>query len=307
MRRHAWIAALAGTLAARVVAAAAAGAIGVPAVIGPPAGELAPLPEQPTAEQIIERNVAARGGADAWRRIQTMVWAGHMESADPNLPRLGFLLEQKRPNKTRFEVASLAQRTLRIFDGAHGWKARPNRDGSLDIRPYTAQELTFARQAPGLDGPLIDHLDKGILVDFAGTESVDGRSAYRLHVRLPAGEQQDLWIDAESFLEIRYDRTSYTANGSPSVVRVAFRDYQTVEGLKVPGTLEIGAGPAGADSGRVPDRMVIERIALNAPLDDKTFDRPGGGRRPRMATVEITPPPMDPRQAFGPSSAPPTR
>src|ERR1700730_13192786 len=37
-----------------------------------------------TAAQIIEKNAAARGGVDAWSKIQTMAWAGHVES--PEIP-----------------------------------------------------------------------------------------------------------------------------------------------------------------------------------------------------------------------------
>jgi len=33
-----------------------------------------------SAEQIAAKNEAARGGVEAWRKIQTMLWRGHMES-----------------------------------------------------------------------------------------------------------------------------------------------------------------------------------------------------------------------------------
>ena len=270
-----------------------------PAAVAGPA-LLPPLTGSPTASEIVARNAAARGGAAAWHRIDTMVWVGHMESADPSVPRLSFVLEQKRPNKTRFELANLAQRSVRVFDGTRGWKVRPNHDGSLDVQPYNAQEVQFARQSPVIDGPLVDFLDKGILVDFVGTESLEGRKAYRLHVRLPAGETQEVWIDAETFLELQYDRISYTPDGKPRVISVAYRNYQSVEGLQVPGMLDIGVG-----SNHVPDRMVIEKIALNPPLDDKAFERPAGARRHRMATVVIPAPARDPRQAFGADSMPP--
>ena len=253
-----------------------------------------------SAEQIVAKNVAARGGLEAWRKIETMVWVGHMESADPNVPKLRFVLEQKRPNKTRFELASLARKTLRVFDGAHGWNVRPDRDGTLEAQPYTPQELQFAREAEGIDGPLIDHQAKGIGVELAGAEPIEGRKAYRLHVRLASGEVHDRWIDAQTFLDLKYDRTSYTATGAPGTVSVFYRDYKTIEGLKFPGILEIGGG-----SGQVADRMVLEDIALNPPLEDRVFARPERAHRRRMATVDIEAPPSDPRQAFGPMTAPP--
>jgi hypothetical protein len=254
-----------------------------------------------TAEQIVEKNVAARGGLDAWRKIDAMVWMGHMESADPNVPRLTFVLEQKRPNKTRFELSEIGQKTLRVFDGTHGWKVKPNRDGSVDAQPYSPQDLQFAREAHGIEGPLIDYKAKGITIESAGVEQIEGRKTYRLHIKGSSGEIHDVWIDAKTFLDVRYDRTSYRANGDPGIVSVVYRNYKSVEGLAIPETLEIGGG-----SNQSSARMVIEKVALNPPLDDKSFTKPNEGRKRRMATVDMQPPPGDPRQAFGPMGPPGT-
>ena len=252
-----------------------------------------------TAEQIVEKNAAARGGLDAWRKIDAMAWVGHMESADPNVPRLTFLFEQKRPNKTHFELSEIRQKTLRVFDGIHGWKVKPNRDGTLDAQPYNPQDLKFAREAYGIDGPLIDHQAKGIAVALAGVEKVEGSKAYRLHLTGKSGDLHDVWIDAKTFLDVKYDRTSYRANGEPGIVSVVYRNSKTVEGLQIPSILEIGG------STELPSaRMVIEKIALNPPLDDKVFAKPKEAHQRRMAVIDAQPPAADPRQAFGPVGSP---
>lgn len=237
-----------------------------------------------TASQIVERNVAARGGLEAWRKIDTMVWVGHMESADPNVPTMTFMLEQKRPNKTHFETDVMGRRTMRVFDGARGWTLRPAAAGGVSAQSFTPQELQYAREAQGIDGPLIDYQAKGSTVVLAGIEPIEGRPAYKLHVALHSGEYHDVRIDTKTFLDVRYDRTSYTSAGKPGTVSVAYRNYQTVNGVSLPGMLEIGV-----DSGKAPDRMVIEKIALNPPLDDKTFGMPVNSRRSRMVTVDMTP------------------
>ena len=61
---------------ASCIAVRALGAVPAPA----PASKSVPAPEL-TAEQIVEKNVAARGGLEPWRKIETMVWVGHMERA----------------------------------------------------------------------------------------------------------------------------------------------------------------------------------------------------------------------------------
>jgi hypothetical protein len=37
-----------------------------------------------TAAEVIERNVAARGGIEAWRKVDTMAWLGHLDRASKN-------------------------------------------------------------------------------------------------------------------------------------------------------------------------------------------------------------------------------
>src|SRR5712664_1455062 len=78
-----------------------------------------------SAAEIVAKNVAARGGLDAWRKVETMVWIGHIESAHAPVPRMQFKLEQKRPNKTRLQLNALGDKSVRAFDGMHGWKLRP--------------------------------------------------------------------------------------------------------------------------------------------------------------------------------------
>jgi outer membrane lipoprotein-sorting protein len=256
-------------------------------------------PPKLTAEQIADKNVAARGGLEAWRNVQSMVWQGHMESADPGVPQLSFTLAQKRPNKERFEISQIGQKSLRVFNGTQGWKVKPSRDGSVDAQPFTPQDLEFARQAPGIDGPLVDYRAKGVAIELAGIEKVEGKNAYRLHVKMPSGEAHDVWIDAKTFLDVKYDRFTYRPSGERAIISVTFRNYRTVEGLQVPGTLEIGGGPSTPMA-----RMVIEKVALNPPLDDKVFTPPNEGHKRRMATVDIDPPAADRRQAFGPGPTP---
>jgi outer membrane lipoprotein-sorting protein len=271
----------------RVLAAAAgiaaACAIAHPAALAAMGGSGAQPPGAMTAEQVVDKNVEVRGGLPAWRKIATIVWVGHLESDRSPVPSLPFRLEEKRPGKSRFEVTEPSQRSMRVFDGMNGWKMRPGQDGRPEVTRFTPQEVKFAREAPGLQGPLIDYRARGSTVELEGTEPVDGSTAYRIGVHLASGERQTVWIDAASFLEIRYDRTAHDAKGPKGSVSVRYRDYKEIEGLALPSVFEIG----GAAGGK-PDRMVIERVALNPEIDDREFQGLGNPRdrfpaEPRMA------------------------
>ena len=226
-------------------------------------------PARLSAEQVVAKNVAARGGLEAWRKVRTMVWSGHIESAHAVVPSMLFMLSQQRPNKMRFEINAMGDRTLRVFDGTQGWKLHPAH-GRPDVQPYTIEEVRFAQSGPGLDGPLIDYADKGRSVSLVGVDDIEKHNAYHLIVRTASGESQHVWVDAKSFLEIRYDRPAGGPAGASRTVSVLYRDYRTTDGLTIPSIIETAAGP-----GTPPDRMVIERVTLNPALSDQTFRVPG--------------------------------
>lgn len=249
---------------------ALSGCVAVLAVAGEPATGAPEL----TAAQIVEKNVAARGGLKAWRKIQTMVWTGHIERSHVSAPSPSFVLQQKRPNKTRFEIRAAGQTAVRLFDGSQGWKLHPARDGGVELQPFTAEELSFARDGQGIDGPLMDHDAKGIAVALEGVDEVEGHKAYRLNVTLPSGASHHVWIDAQSFLDLKYDQKARQASGRPNTVSVYYRNYRTVEGLQIPFTIE-----SGTDRNEARDRLVIDRISLNSPLDDRVFTRPNVPRQ----------------------------
>jgi hypothetical protein len=216
-----------------------------------------------------------------------MAWTGRVESGPGGISKHPFLMVFRRPEATRFEIVGEGQRSVRIFNGAQGWKLRPTTAGPPELKDYTADEISFARDAGGLDGPLIDSKAKGIDVTLAGVDSVDGHRAYHLKVTLPSGQVHDDWIDAQSFLELRYDRSTRNAVGMRGVVSVYLRNYQTFNSLVIPLLIETG-GPDTKDT----DRMIIEKIALNPAVEDAQFTRPNvPGRRHRGALVNTESPP----------------
>jgi hypothetical protein len=65
---------------------------------------------------------------------------------------------------------------------------------------------------------------------------------------------------------------------------VSYRNYRTFEGLQIPTTIETGAGTIKA-----PDKMVIEKISLNPPLDDRVFAKPRVPGQRNAVTVRAEP------------------
>ena len=222
-----------------------------------------------TASAIVERNASARGGADAWQKITSMAAAGRIESKGAPGREIPFTLEQKRPARTRFLITAQSQKSLRVFNGVEGWKVKPDSAGRPDLQPYTPEELRFARDSQVIEGPLMDDTARKGIISVLGVDVFEGRRNYVLGVKLPSGASHRVWVDAETFLESKFERDVQTPSGRVAVSTMVFRDYRRVEGLVMPMAIE-----TGGDATRGGDKLVIERVAINPELDDRLFEKP---------------------------------
>jgi hypothetical protein len=221
-----------------------------------------------TAEQIVEKNVAARGGLSAWHAVNSLTLSGEMDAGGTKNVKLPFVWTMQRPHKSRLEIKFQQQTAVQVFDGKQGWKARPflNRN---EVEPYTASEAKSAAGWQELDGPLVDHAAKGTRVELAGNEAVEGRDSYKLKLTFANGEQRYLWIDAKTFLESKIDGEPRKMDGRMRKVAVFYRDYKTVNGLAIPHTLE-----TAVDGSKQTHKIAIQNVTVNRPLDDAAFGKP---------------------------------
>jgi outer membrane lipoprotein-sorting protein len=233
----------------------------------PPAKKLPPPPALPVAT-IVEQNVAARGGLGAWRAVTSLKMSGELDAGGTQDSRLPFVMSMKRARKSRMELKFKDQTAVQVWDGRQGWKVRPylNRD---EVEGYTPVEARSAAAAAELDGPLVDFARKGTRVELAGTEVVEGRNTYKLRLTPKAGPPLNLWIDAQTFLEVKIDGEPRRMDGRMRKVAVFYRDFKAVGGLQFPHTMETVVETVAGSH-----KMTFQAIQINPPLDDKLFARP---------------------------------
>jgi hypothetical protein len=230
---------------------------------------VAATPTGLSAAQILERNSAARGGLAAWRSVQTIAYSGHLQAGGQLNTELPFTMTMKRPRNSRFELQFAGHTAVQVYDGAHGWKVRPFL-GRDDVEPFSSDELKTAAKSQDLDGVLIDAAAKGNRVDVEATEPVEGHSAYRLKVTLRDGTTRHVWVDTQSFLEVKLDGEPRRLNGRMHSVAVYCRDYRAVNGLMIPYVLE-----TAVEGVRETHKMTIDKVVLNPVVGAGAFARPG--------------------------------
>ena len=262
-----------------------------------------------SAAEIVDKNVAARGGLEAWRAVKTMsltgkLGAGGNQRATLQVPtpgptsasgrrssirptstrpaeeiQLPFLMELARPRKMRFELEFNGQTAIQVYDGANGWKLRPFLNRRV-VEPYTADEMKTASMQADLDGPLVDYAAKGTRIELAGMEKVEDRNAYKIKLTMKDGQSIHVWVDALTFLEKKIEGQPRRLDGVDHPVEVYFSDYRPVSGLMIPFTLEtkvlrVSQTVQGFKDPTVPPEKVnIEKVVINPKFDDAVFSKP---------------------------------
>jgi len=235
-----------------------------------PAPKPAPPPVLPklTAAQIIDKNVAARGGLAKWRTVQSMTMSGQMDAGGKVDTKLPYTLQIKRPNKQRLAIDFAGQTALQVFDGEKGWKLRPYLNRGTP-EPFSPEELSKTEDGPGLDGPLIDYAAKGSKVELEGTETVEGKATYRIKLTNKRGHASHIWIDGTTFLEAKIEGHPRRFDGTMREVDTYLSDYRSVDGLTIPYIAETRLQGVKASH-----KMTVDKVALNSTLDDGLFVKP---------------------------------
>jgi outer membrane lipoprotein-sorting protein len=193
--------------------------------------------------------------------------------------QLPFTIDFQRPRKQRLELLVGGKKALQVYDGEKGWKLRPylNR---LEVEPFSESELNASSTQPDVDGYLVDYATKGTQVQLEGMENVEDRDTYKLRLALKGGRELHLWIDAQTYLETKIEGLPRRLDGIEHPVEAYYRDYQEVNGLRIPIVLEtkvLAVTASGTTSKNPPvqvEKIVIEKVQVNPKLDASLFTKP---------------------------------
>jgi outer membrane lipoprotein-sorting protein len=216
-----------------------------------------------TAEELIAKSIAARGGLEKIKAVQTMRLTGSMKVGDQKLPSV---LELKRPGKSRWEFVFDGETAIQAFDGKTGWMVMPFA-GKIEPEVMAESDRKDAEQQADLDGPLVDYKAKGSQITLAGHDAERPKD-WKLKVTLKTGEVRYIYLDPVTYLQ---SMTVMTKNidGSEVEVKSVIGDYREVGGLVLPHSFT-----ASTKDGRETQALVIDRIELDVPIDDSRFQMP---------------------------------
>ena len=205
-----------------------------------------------TAADLVAKCARAMGGREKIDAVKTI----RVQAVYPDHGERPLAFEIKRPDMSYTPQAQIA------FDGKRGcWlkgqdqKSKPEMVDPGDLVDFDV-EIGYFFPA------IFDYPS-----EYAGVQTVDGRTAHALRVKLPHGAVMTYFLDAESGLPLKVN-TRFTIRGMAIDNDRAYSDYRKVSGILYPHGFTYRGRNNDVQKARVTS------VEFNIALDDAHFTVP---------------------------------
>lgn len=209
-----------------------------------------------TAEEIIASHIAAIGGADAWKKVNSVKLEGTMQVQGATVAVTQTILHGKG---NRQDISVMGMNGYTIIAPTSGWSFMPF-NGQTAPEALTAEDVAEAQTDLDVQGNLIDYAAKGHTIDYKGKDDVEGTEAFKIKVNLKSGKSETMFFDTKSYLLIRMISTQ-KANGKEAEVTTNFSNYEKLpEGILVAKSITLPFG-----------ELNLTKVTINGPVDESIF------------------------------------
>jgi murein DD-endopeptidase MepM/ murein hydrolase activator NlpD len=221
--------------------------------------------QAPTAQQVLEKALAALGGKERLEKIRTRAASGKVEAKGVSGT---YQLWAKAPDRLKMKLDIAIQHLERGYDGTSGWEKRAG------VRELGKAELEKLKQR-AVFNPLLNYLNAGTPVELKGKKQLVGAEAYEIQFT-PKGETPvTFFFDTSSFLLLREDHQFADAT-----LKISYSDYRKVNDVMIPFTVK-EESPGQTLS------ITFDEYKLDAPLDESLFKNPLGGHQNEPYEVSL--------------------
>jgi hypothetical protein len=211
----------------------------------------------PKADAILDKYLAAMGGADALQKIKTRVQKGNIDAFGGQFP---IEVYSEAPEK-RLSITHLQSGpSVTAFNGEVGWLTTPG-----GVHRMSGAENEAARIDASLYFPIqVREMYQEFKVHTG--EEIAARPTIQVEATGTGKPSMRLFFDQENGLLLRMIRYAETPLGK-NPTQIDYADYRDTEGVKIPYRWTL-ARPGGAFT------IHIDQVQQNVPVDEKLFVAP---------------------------------
>lgn len=222
-----------------------------------------------TLDDLLAKNLVARGGVDKIHAIKTLKTSGTLRFGEQF--ELAFTQFQKAPESVRSEASLQGLTAVQAWDGRQAWQISPFQ-GRKDPEQMTPDDARGLADDAPIGGALVDWQARGSRLEYLGTEDVDGTDAHKIKATLKNGDVQIVYLDPDHFLEIR-TRAQRTVRGTLVESVTDYGDYEEVAGVFFPFSISTLNKADGSEQ-----KTTVVHAEANVAMEDSLFAFPATAR-----------------------------
>jgi hypothetical protein len=218
-----------------------------------------------SAEELVAKNIAARGGLDNIKAITNIRMSGKLETQGTVLQ---FDADTKPDSIVRESQTLQGMARIRAYDGSEAWQINPY-DGRRDPERMGEDDRRDLIERYDLYRPLVEYQRRGSKIEYLGHFPVDGDDALLLKVTLRNGDIVKCYLDPDTYIEIRSERLMFV-RGKVHQTFTNLGSYKKVNGVYFPFSIESGTPGEPANN----KKLTLSKIEANVPMPDSEFKMP---------------------------------
>ncbi len=214
-----------------------------------------------TADEIISKHVAAIGGVDNWKNVNSLVMTGSMSMQGAEISITRTVLNGKG---FKNEIRLMGMTGYQIVTPTEGWNFMPF-GGQTAPEAMTADDVKEGQNDLDAQGSVIDYTAKGHKIEYLGKEEVDGAECHKIKMTYKTGKNETMFFDPSSYYLIKSIAVQ-KANGQEMEVTTTYSNYEKLpEGVVVAKNISLPLG-----SGMNAD-FTVSKVEINSPVDEAAF------------------------------------
>ena len=218
-----------------------------------------------TVDEIIAKNLDAKGGIEKITAIKSGKATGTIMNHGMEMP---ITMWYVKPDKIKMEMSFSNKKMIFAYDGKTAWQISPFR-GSTDPQEITGDAAENMKEnIENLNDPLVDYEKKGHKIEFTGKDDMEGTDVLKLNITLKSGKESTLFIDAETFIDLKAVSVKKSSDGQVMTIENVFGDYKPVAGVMMAHSINVTLN--GQEGGSI----TIDSFEPNIQLPDDFFSIP---------------------------------